>query len=230
MEVIYSDQDIIVINKPPGVSIHGGPSVLGDTVTDFLLEKFPEIRSVGEDPVRPGIVHRLDKDTSGVLVVARNQKSFYILKELFQKRLVEKTYLALVCGKPKERYGIISFPIGRMAHNPTKRGVAEGRSTIRGMREAITKYRVLKEGEKYSLLSLTPKTGRMHQIRVHLKAIGCPVACDKKYGGKNICCPEGASRQLLHAQSISFSLPGARKFYFEADPPDDFAVAMRDNL
>ena len=227
MEVVYSDPDIIVLNKPSGVSVHPGCSVLGPTLTEGLLEKFPELRGVGEDPARPGIVHRLDRDTSGVMVVARNQKSFAALKGLFQKRLAEKTYLAIVCGSPRERKGIVDLPIGRVARDPTRRGVAAGKAGIRGAREAMTEYQVKKQGDGYALVELRPKTGRMHQLRVHLKALGCPVACDVKYGGKNVCCPAGASRQLLHAYSLSFSFPEGRKLYFEADPPEDFALALR---
>lgn len=227
IEIIYADSDIIVINKPPGVAIHSGGSVSGPTAVDFLLKNFPELRKVGEDPSRPGIVHRLDKDTSGVMVVARNQKSFAALKELFQKRLVEKMYWAIVCGRPRLRQGAINLPIGRIAKNPTKRGVAADHSTIRGAREAVTAYRVLKSGAACSLFELKPQTGRMHQLRVHLKAIGHPVACDIKYGGKNVCCPQGAKRQLLHAKALSFSFPEGRRLRFEAEPPSDFALAAQ---
>jgi len=235
IRVIYEDKDLIVLNKPPGISVHPGVSVSGETVVDFLLKKYPELEDVGDDPgIRPGIVHRLDKDTSGVMVVARNQKSFEELKELFKNRRVEKTYWAMVCGRPKESGGVINLPIGRMKKNPLKRGVAVGK--IRGAREALTEYKVLRAGDKFSLLELKPKTGRMHQLRVHLKALGHPVACDKIYGGKNVCCPEGANRQLLHARSIIFSFPASakatagrpegRKLFFEADPPADMTVAI----
>lgn len=228
IEVIYVDRDFIVINKPPGLPVHGGDRVQGATAVDFLLKKYPGIKDVGDEPkIRPGIVHRLDKNTSGVMIAARNQKSFEGLKELFQKRLVEKTYLAIVCGKLREKKGIINLPIGRLAKNPLKRGVAEGRNKIRGGREAVTEYRVLKENDKYSLVKLKPKTGRMHQLRVHLKAIGHPVACDKIYGGGKVCCPEDIERQLLHAQSISFSFPEGRRWKFEADLPDDFSIALK---
>ena len=241
MEIIYSDENLIVVNKPPGISVHGGVNIREKTLTDFLLEKFPDIRGVGDEPeVRPGIVHRLDKDTSGVMVVARNQKSFEALKELFQKRLVEKTYVAIVCGRPKIKQGIISLPIGRLVKNPLRRGVEQRKSRIRGAREAVTEYKVLREGGKYSLVELKPKTGRMHQLRVHLKAIGHSVACDKVYGGKNVCCPKEANRQLLHAKSISFSFPAfvgrsrfggrrpeGRRFHFEADVPQDFDIAQK---
>ncbi|QQG45563.1 MAG: RluA family pseudouridine synthase [Candidatus Sungiibacteriota bacterium] len=228
IQTIYLDKDVIVLNKPPGISVHPGSSVSGPTVVDFLLEKFPEVKAVGDDPkMRPGIVHRLDKDTSGVMVVSRNQKSFEKLKELFQKRLVEKLYWAIVCGRPKERRGVISLPIGRVIKNPLKRGVEENKRKIRGAREAVTEYKVLKFGKHYSLVELSPKTGRMHQLRVHLKAIGHPVVCDKIYGGKNVCCPDGADRQMLHARSLSFSFPEGRRLHFEADVPQDFTVALR---
>lgn len=228
IEVIYSDKDLIVINKPAGVSVHAGPTVRGPTLVDFLLEKFPEINGVGDSPqVRPGIVHRLDKDTSGVMVVARNQKSFEALKDLFKKRLVGKTYWAIVCGRPRNSSGVIFLSIGRKVKNPTRRGVESEKSKIRGAREAVTEYRVLKGGEQYSLLELRPKTGRMHQLRVHMAAIHHPVACDEVYGGKNIGCPAGVSRQLLHAKSLSFSFPEGHKLYFEADPPEDFDLARK---
>ncbi len=239
IEIIYSDRDLIVVNKPAGIPVHGGNTVRGPTVADFLLEKFSELRGVGDDPSRPGIVHRLDKDTSGVMVVARNQKSFAELKKLFQNRQVEKVYHAVVCGEPKKSEGVISFPIGRKVRNPLERGVADGKVKIRGARDAVTEFRVLKAEERYSLVELRPKTGRMHQLRVHMRAIGHPVACDKIYGGKNVCCPAGANRQLLHAKALSFSFPAheagearpdgrpeGRKLYFEADPPEDFQKTL----
>ena len=230
IKVIYSDEDLIVVNKPAGISVHGGLTVQGSTMVDFLLEKFPEIKSVGDEPeLRPGIVHRLDKNTSGVMIVARNQKTFLALKELFQKRLVEKKYLAICCGEFKEKLGIINMPIGRIIANPLKRGVnpptGGGKSRIRGEREAVTEFRVIKTREALSLVELKPQTGRMHQLRVHLAALHHPVACDTVYGGKNVCCPMGAGRQLLHASSISFSYPEGRKLIFEAEAPPDFAIA-----
>lgn len=226
MEIIYEDNNLIVINKPPGVSAHGGETVLGPTVVDFLLPKFPEIASVGDDPInRPGIVHRLDKDTSGAMLIARNQLTFETLKELFKTRKIEKIYWAIVCGTPLHMQGIISAPIGRLVAQPMKRGVEQGRSRIRGARDAVTEYRVIKRGDMYSLVELKPKTGRMHQLRVHLKSIGHPIACDLVYGGKNVCCPEGCHRQLLHAHSLTFSFPEGRRLNFEAGVPQDFTLA-----
>lgn len=228
LEVIYIDSDIIVVNKPAGTAVHATQGVESSDkfLTDLLLEKFPEIGAVGDEPkLRPGLVHRLDKDTSGIMVVARTQASFEILKNIFKNRLAEKTYLAIVCGKMREQKGTVSLPIGRMVGNPLKRGVERGRSRIRGARDAVTEFKVLKSGENYSLVELKPQTGRMHQIRVHLKSLGYPVACDKKYGGEKVCCPEGISRQLLHAKSLSFSLPDGKRFHFEVEAPEDFRKA-----
>ena len=227
IEIIYADSDIVAINKPPGVPVHGGPSVSGPTVADFLLEKFPEIAGVGEDPLRPGIVHRLDRDTSGVMVVARTQESFLALKRLFHARAVAKKYRAIVCGAMRKRAGIIDLPLGRMVGNPVKRAVARGSTRISGAREALTEYRALKTGDGYSLVELLPRTGRMHQLRVHMASIGHPIACDRKYGGKNVCCPAHCGRQLLHAKSLAFSFPEGRRLSFEADEPEDFLLALR---
>jgi 23S rRNA pseudouridine1911/1915/1917 synthase len=227
-EIIYHDSDMIVVNKPPGISVHGGPAVRGATLVDFLVEEFPEIKNVGDAPkTRPGIVHRLDKDTSGIMVVARNQKTFEALKRQFQDRLVEKTYRAIVCGALKEKSGTITFAIGRLVKNPAKRGIEIKQGMIKNSREAITGYTVLRGGTKYSLMKLKPKTGRTHQLRIHMKALGHPVACDTMYGGKNVCCPDGATRQLLHAQSLSFSPAHGKRFFFEADPPPDYTIALK---
>lgn len=230
-DIIFSNEHFIIVNKPAGIPVHGGDRVIGPTLADVLLEKFPEIKTVGDEPaLRPGIVHRLDKDTSGVMVIARTQEVFLALKKLFQERRVEKIYHAIVCGSPKETSGMINFPIGRLVANPLKRGVAVGSRQIRGEREAITEFRVVKSGEKFSLLELKPKTGRMHQIRVHCAAIHHPVACDQIYGGKKVCCPGGMGRQPLHARTLSFSYPEGKRWSFEADYPEDFAVAVRDVL
>ena len=237
LAIIHTDENMIVINKPAGISVHGGVSVSGETLVDILLKQFPEIRTVGDDPsfaqalagkpsFRPGIVHRLDKDTSGVMVVVRTQQSFELLKNLFKTGQVQKTYLAITCGAPKQKTGVITFPVGRLVKNPLKRGVETRPGMIRGSREAHTEYRLLKAGKTYSLVELKPKTGRMHQLRVHLKALGTPIACDRVYGGKQVCCPAGARRQLLHAQSLAFSMPGSGRLLLEADPPEDFTLAQ----
>ena len=234
LEIIYKDLDMVVINKPAGISVHGGETIRGETLVDFLLEQFPEIKNIGDPPIysgqaniRPGIVHRLDKDTSGVMVIARNQKSFEILKKIFKERMAEKKYLALLCGKLKNKFGVINEPIGRLIKNPFKRGPADKKKAIRGAKEAITEYRVKKEYGEYSIVEFTPKTGRMHQIRVHAKLLGNPIACDKIYGGKSVCCPEGLNRMFLHAKSLSFSFGEGKRFSFEADLPEDLEATLK---
>lgn len=236
IEFIYVDQQFIIVNKPAGIIVHGSSQIRHEPpLTEFLTEKFPEIKNVGDDPaIRPGIVHRLDKDTSGVMVVARTQKSFHDLKNLFMEREVEKKYLALVCGVVAGKGGTIDYPIGRMAKNPTLRGVVirsfsdtTRKSAVRAARTALTFYKPIKRfGDNLTLLEVTPKTGRMHQIRVHMKSIGHPIACDKKYGGKKVCCPEGLQRMFLHASSLAFSYPEGRRWHFETDLPRDLEQAI----
>lgn len=210
IQIIYEDNDILVVNKPAGLLVHGLNSLV-----DWLVEKYPNIKSVGEDPERPGIVHRLDKDTSGVLLIAKNQKSFEYLKEQFQERKVKKKYLALVYGSIKNNSGIIDLPIGRSAGDARKKSAL---GKIKGkIREAITEYRVLRRFKDFTLLEAYPKTGRMHQIRVHFKAIGHPIVCDKLYGPKKQKCPFGLTRHFLHANSVELNLLSGERVKIEAD-------------
>jgi len=220
MQIIYEDNDIIAVNKPAGVSVHPDRYHPSDTLIQTIAGQFPEIEGVGEDPLRPGLVHRLDKDTSGVLVIARNQKSFEHLKKQFQARAVAKEYIALAVGKIKEKRGTIALPIGRSKNDPTKR-VAEG--LMRGaVREARTDYEVIEYfKEAYTLVRVFPKTGRTHQIRVHLKTMNHPIVCDKLYAGKRYVCPFGLARHFLHASALELALPSGAKMRFEADIPDD---------
>jgi len=225
IKIIYEDENVLAINKPAGLLVHGQNSLV-----DWLVKNYPEVKGVGEDPERPGIVHRLDKDTSGVLLVAKNQKSFEWLKEQFVNRKIKKKYLVLLCGKLKAESGIINLPIGR-SKTPLKRLASE---KARGkLREAITEYKVLKRFvvkhsvldktikhrvfDNYTLVEAFPKTGRTHQLRVHFKAIGHPVAGDKLYGKPE----EKLGRQFLHAQSLELSLRGGAVIKLEADLPED---------
>ncbi len=224
IRVIHEERDFLVLDKPAGIAVHRGAGVTGLTIADWLSRRYPEVKTVGDDPdTRPGIVHRLDKDTSGVMVVARNQKTFEALKQLFQRRQVEKTYLALVAGTPKKRSGAIDTSIGRLARSPTKRGV--GGRAVRGARPAATEYRRLERLGGWSLLEVRPKTGRMHQIRVHLKSIGHSVAGDQVYGGRRAKL-EGLDRQFLHAWRLEFSYPEGRRWQFEAALPKDLHNAL----
>lgn len=248
ISVIYQDQDFLVLNKPAGVSVHPvrrkapeapavaprarrtsngvrGAGVKGETITDWLIEKYPEVKTVGDVPEeRPGIVHRLDRDTSGVMIVARNQDTFENLKQLFKERKVSKKYLALVSGAPKKKSGVIDEPIGRSAGNPTRRGVG---LRARGARAALTRYNLLERLGVFSLLECEPKTGRTHQLRVHLASIGCPVAGDKVYGKRDAAIPPGLKRQFLHAFSVEFSYPEGRRWHFEAALPEDLDAVLK---
>ena len=227
IEIIYENKDIIVVNKPAGMMVHGveGKISVEPTLADILLEKYPEIRTVGDDPnLRPGIVHRLDKDTSGVMVVARNQKSFEYLKSLFKTRDIKKTYIAVVSGVPKEKQGIIDQPIG-IKNGTTRRSVRSGKMA----KPAVTEYEVTKTTETidghgkespFTLLSVSPKTGRTHQIRVHLKSIGHPIVGDVLYGPKKQ--PPWATRLMLHAASIEFSDGHGVRMRFDAETPKEF--------
>lgn len=232
--IIYKDSNFLVINKPAGLVMHQA-KVAGNrrvseekTLADWLLENYPEVRTVGDDPMtRPGIVHRLDKETSGVLVVALNQKTFEYLKSLFQKHLVQKKYVALVDGKIKEKQGTINKPIG-IRTGSVKRSVKSSRM----LKEAITEYKLLRyvklKDRDFSLLEITPKTGRTHQIRVHLASIGHPVIGDKLYGGARSEL-KGVTRQFLHAESIEFTAPDGERMKFEAELPAELRIYLNNN-
>jgi 23S rRNA pseudouridine1911/1915/1917 synthase len=232
VEVIFENKDVIVVNKPAGMIVHGvqGHVSVEPTLADILLERYPEIGTVGDEPnLRPGIVHRLDKDTSGVMVVARNQASFEYLKSLFKTRDIKKTYVALVSGVPKETHGIIDRPIG-IKNGTTKRSVRSEKMA----KPAVTEYEVVKTAEAedghgkesaFALLSVSPKTGRTHQIRVHLKSVGHPIVGDVLYGPKKQ--PPWATRLMLHAASIEFSDASGGRMRFDAEVPEEFGKIFK---
>lgn len=222
LEVIFEDKNLLIINKPAGISVH--PSVSNSqekTLINALIARYPEIVKVGEDKLRPGIVHRLDKDTSGVLIIAKNNTTFKKLKNKFANHEIQKTYLALASGEIKDAEGEIDLAIGRSVTNPLKQAVANNAKVrVKKTRPASTKYKVIKRYREYTLLEVYPLTGRTHQIRVHMKAIGHPVAGDLKYGFKKQKMPLGLKRQFLHARIINFNLDN-KSFKFEAELPQD---------
>ncbi len=264
-KIIYEDKNVLVINKPAGLLVHpikisnlkSQISKVEETLVDWLIKKYPDIQNVGDPSppaggsgqknLRPGIVHRLDKDTSGVMIVAKNQTSFEYLKSEFKNRKIKKTYMALVAGKinlMKGKIGVINLPIGRSRSNPTKRLASlKARGTLR---EAITEYKILesfdigcqksptsdvRNGNYFTLVEAYPKTGRTHQVRVHFKAIGHPIACDKLYGSNRRqpaeqTCPAGLSRHFLHASSLELTLPDNSHVRLEADLPDDLEKVL----
>ncbi len=245
IKVIYEDSYILALNKPAGILVHGdgrsprqGSGQAEHTIADWLLEKYPEIAGVGEplitpqgeEILRPGIVHRLDRETSGVLVVAKDQETFLHLKEEFKTRQMKKTYRAFVYGVMKNDEGVIDRPIGRSRSHPTLWSAeygAKGSANNGGeLREAVTEYKVISRGEGVTYLEAYPKTGRTHQIRVHLKAVGHSVVCDKLYAPNKPSLLD-FSRLALHAYSLEVSLPGEGRILLEADLPEDFQKAER---
>lgn len=222
MKIIFQNKDFIVVDKPAGLVVHSGVGTKEKTLVDFLAEKFPEIKNVGDDTgARPGIVHRLDKETSGVMIVARNQKAFEYLKNLFKNRKIEKRYLALVHGKLKEKEGKIEGEMGRSRRDFRKQTLAKGKVIVRKERYSLTHYKVIKELDDYSLLEVFPKTGRMHQIRVHLHSIGHPIVGDQKYTFKKFK-KMNFPRMFLHASEISFSSLDGKREKFSSPLPRDF--------
>lgn len=219
IEIIYESNDIIVVNKPSGLLTHPTPKSNESTLSDQLIEKYPEIEEVGESKDRPGIVHRLDRGTSGLLVVARNQNAFKTLKELFQERRIEKKYYALVWGDPKTDKGKIEKEIASVSG---KRITVEAYSQANPSktRASLTYWEVVDRYDKYSLLSVRPKTGRTHQIRVHMASIGHPLVCDSIYGKKKEC-PDALGRLFLHAYFLQIPMPGGVVLEFEEEMPEE---------
>jgi 23S rRNA pseudouridine1911/1915/1917 synthase len=218
LRVVYEDDDLLVIDKPAGMTVHPAPGHASGTLVHALLAHCPGLARVGEAG-RPGIVHRLDKDTSGLIIIAKTQDAHAALARQLKEREVEKTYVALVEGTLKQREGVIEAPLGR--HPAQRKKIA----VVQGGREARTRYRVLREIDGRSLLEVRPETGRTHQIRVHLAAIGHPVTGDRVYGGRAAL--PGLRRQFLHAQRLAFRHPrtGAR-LDLETPLPDDLAQAL----
>ena|SRR3989344_3617321 len=223
--ILYEDKEILVVNKPAGLLVHPAGKSKEKTLVDFLLKKYPEIKNVGDPSAggltRPGIVHRLDKETSGVLIVAKTQRAFDFLKKQFQDRSIKKKYLALVWGKIKRERGMIDSPIGRSRNDARRR--LSGHRADGKLREALTEYKVLKRGEKMTLLEVYPRTGRTHQIRVHLAGIGHPVVGDKLYAPQR----KDFSRLALHAVSIKLKNLTGKEIKIEAPIPSDLKKVFR---
>lgn len=226
LDVVYEDENIVIINKQAGISVHPSMNEPNRTLANALIARYPEIKDVGDfsgsseqENLRPGIVHRLDKDTSGLLVVAKNQKTFEFLKKEWQNGRVVKKYLALVWGHLKSESGKIESELARSPKEFRKRIVVKpGKNALVG-KLAVTEYKVIKKFRDFSLVEVIPKTGRMHQIRVHMASIGHSVVGDKIYGKKKQI-PADLTRQFLHAYYLSFSLFG-KKLAFEADLSED---------
>ncbi|MEO6062102.1 MAG: RluA family pseudouridine synthase [Thermoflexales bacterium] len=255
LEVLYEDADVLVINKPAGMVVHPGAGVRGGTVANAILSYAPEAAEAGNDPQRPGIVHRLDKDTSGVLLIARTDAALQTLQAQFQSRTIEKTYLALCVGEVMPPAGLIDKPIGRdprhrqrMAvavsgrsaqteYNVTQRwkvadadGVAEAAGEVLGRASLDRADRKAKQTRMaYTLVRARPRTGRTHQLRVHLASIGFPIVGDETYGAtrRDPLSKRLAPRQLLHASELRFGLPSTGvEFRARAPLPADFLAVL----
>jgi len=236
-QIVYEDDNILVVNKPYGLITH--PKNATDTqpsLTDWVAVNYPELKDVGEPfsasgfPLpRHGIVHRLDKDTSGLIVIAKDQGAFDFMKKQFQEHTIQKHYYALVYGRPKDSSGVINAPLGRIGMKRTTR--IEGKKMI-DSKESVTEYKVIKNysigTSRYSLLDVSPKTGRTHQIRVHLKSLGHPIAGDIVYAPKGWQRPEGLDRLFLHAYKLEFPAPDGKQLTIEADLPEDLQRVLED--
>ena len=215
LPILYEDADIVAVAKPAGLITHSDGRTKEETAEDWFKDKYPE--NTG------GYVHRLDRDTSGVLVFAKNTVAYEFLRKAFHDRDIKKTYLAIVYGVPKTKSGVIDFDIGRSCQNFRLRSAqpkAKGR-----LRDALTRYEVVGEVEGYSLLKLNPETGRTHQIRVHLKAIHHPIVCDPLYA-PNHKPALGVTRLALHASTLDIPLPSGGRTIISAPMPNDLAPAL----
>ena len=219
IEIIYEDDDLIVINKQPGLVVHPGAGQREHTLVNALLHHFPKLSGIGGKE-RPGIVHRLDRETSGCLVVAKTDEAHRGLSAQFAARTVEKIYLALVAGKLRKSSGTIEEKIGRHPVDRQRMSITSKRG-----RAAKTEYRVLRSSEELSLVECRLHSGRTHQVRVHLKHLGHPVLGDKIYGAKFA---KSFPRQMLHAWKLGFQHPRTLDWKnFEAPPPRDFENAVK---
>lgn len=250
--ILYEDSACLVINKPAGVVVHPDGKSEGPFLTDWILAKYPKVKGVGEPTEikdggvidRPGIVHRLDKDTSGGLLIAKTQPAYEALKKQFQDRTIKKKYLAFIYGKLNDPYGIIDLPIGRSPRDFREYSAGRGARGI--MREAVTHYVVLasrndatnNDGRNKSpeiesnctFIEAEPKTGRTHQIRVHFKAIQHPIVGDALYA-PNKPLFYGFKRMALHAYTLSFTSPAdpsSKQISITAPLPEDFKFAMKE--
>lgn len=216
LTVIYEDEGILVIDKPAGLTVHPAPGHPSHTLVNAILALCPGL-TVSGDVTRPGIVHRLDKDTSGLIVIAKNDFARECLAAQFKSRTVTKRYLVLVKGRLSPEQGMIEAPIGRDPHHRKRMAIVEAG------RQAITRYQVRKYLDGYTLVEVSPLTGRTHQIRIHLSAIGYPVVGDPVYGVKSAY----VHRQFIHAYHLGFRLPSTRQYQEFGSPlPADLQQAL----
>ncbi|MFH1048228.1 MAG: RluA family pseudouridine synthase [Patescibacteria group bacterium] len=236
-DIIREEKDFAIISKPAGLVVYPGTKHKEKTLVNGLLAVWPEIKSIGEDPLRPGIVHRLDKDTSGIMIIAKNNAAFEYFKNLFKNREVEKTYIALIHGVLKPRDGIIDFPIRRSVSNPIKQVAVKEKTQTSNARPALTRFTVKQylidsAGNEYTLLEAKPETGRMHQIRVHFAAIRHNIVGDKIYKRDKTQKIVPLKSHFLHAARLSFASPAGKNLKFSSPLPkelNDFLKTLKKN-
>jgi 23S rRNA pseudouridine1911/1915/1917 synthase len=233
IKIIFEDENYLILDKPSGLLVHSDGKAKGDSVTDWLLKNYPALENVGGEievqhgPAvkRWGLVHRIDRETSGVLVVAKTQAAFEDLQKKFQDRKVKKTYHAFVYGRVTVDHQIVELSIGRSKTD--FRRWSTGTDARGNMREATTEYRVIHKTNEVTFIEVMPKTGRTHQIRVHMRAVGHPIVCDAVYAPlrKGVV---GFARLALHASSISFKNIDGEPISATASFPTDFASAIKE--
>lgn len=232
LEIVHEDEEVVVVNKPAGMVVHPAAGVRNGTLANALAFRFRNSELGSQQSVRPGIVHRLDRDTSGLIVVAKTARAHENLSDQFRARTVFKSYAALVHGATKEEKGKVEQPVGRDTRNRTRMGV------VRGGREALTLWRVRRRYERFTLLDVEIKTGRTHQIRVHLAWMKHPVVGDETYGmgrDKTVADPRlraaiaAMGRQFLHAARLGFHHPRTGEWMsFDAPPPPELARLLEE--
>lgn len=215
LDIIFENADLMIVNKPAGMVVHPASGHLSGTLVHAAINYVPDMEGVGGEH-RPGVVHRLDKDTSGLIILAKNDNAHRFLQDQFRKRSIHKTYYALTDGFPPTPTGRVEAPIGR---DPSHRKQMAIVPISRG-RESVTEYKVIEKFEQHALIAAYPHTGRTHQIRLHLAFLGCPIVGDRVYGHRKQLLDAG--RQMLHAAQIEFILPGeSSPKIFQAPIPDD---------
>jgi len=228
-DIVYEDGDFLVLNKPAGLVVHSDGRTKESTLAEWVLLRYPTLKDVGglhtldneRYTERGGILHRLDRETSGIVLVAKHDEAFYFLQRQFLDRSIKKTYKAFVHGIPLPEQGSIELPIGRSRSDFRKWATPpDARGTLR---PATTEYRVMSSAQNICLVECKPKTGRTHQIRVHMAAIGHPLVSDKRYGGAPAL---GFDRLALHAESLEIELPSGGRQQFSAPYPPDFSHAL----
>ena len=221
LDIVYESEDVIVVNKPAGMVVHPASGHTSGTLVHAALAHAPEMEGIGGEG-RPGIVHRLDKNTSGIIILAKNDTTHRQLQEQFRSRDVEKIYLALVDGKPPSPTGRIEAPIGRDPSHRKQMAVV----VLQKGRQAISEYRTLETFPQHTLLKIHPITGRTHQIRLHLSYLGCPIVGDTTYGRRKTSLP--TDRHFLHAYRLKIKLPGDDQPHtFEAPLPEELERILK---